>query len=256
MPDGGRLLARVAVVTGGGQGIGAAYALGLARQGARVAIADVNGEAATAMANKLNAGGYDATGLCTDVSDESSVEAMVQAVVRRFGGIDILVNNAGIFASLMPKRNFWDIQPSDWDRVMQINAKGPFLCARAALPYLKASGRGRIINISSGTVAMGTPGFLHYVSSKGAVMAFTRALAHEVGAFNITVNTIAPGLTASDGALSSYSAEELEAPAKFRAIQRLQVPEDLVGAVVFLASDESAFMTGQMLLVDGGLAMH
>jgi NAD(P)-dependent dehydrogenase (short-subunit alcohol dehydrogenase family) len=256
MGSDGRLSGRVAVVTGGGQGIGAAYALGLAREGARVALADVNADAANAQAQRLAANGYEALGVWVDVADEASVESMIRAVAERFGGIDILVNNAGIFASLMPKRSFAEIRAADWDLVMQINARGPFLCARAALPYLKASGRGRIINVSSGTVLSGTPGFLHYVSSKGAIVAFTRALAREVGEFNITVNTVAPGLTASDGALSSYSTEELEAPAKLRAIKRVQVPEDLVGAVVFLASDEAAFMTGQMLVVDGGLALH
>jgi NAD(P)-dependent dehydrogenase (short-subunit alcohol dehydrogenase family) len=181
---------------------------------------------------------------------------MIARTVERFGRLDVLVNNAALYAALMPKRPFEELEPADWDRVLAVNVKGLFLCARAALPHLRASGQGRIINISSGTVFSGSPGFLHYVTSKGAVVAFTRALAREVGRHGITVNAIAPGLTASETALAAYPPGEMEERAASRAIKRVQVPEDLVGAVVFLASDAAAFITGQTLVVDGGNAMH
>lgn len=251
-----QLAGRVAVVTGGGKGIGAHYVRGLALAGARVAAADVDSAAAQATAERLRAEGCDVVGLAVDVSDPTSVEQMAAEAVARFGQLDILVNNAALFSVLMPKRPFQELQPEDWDRVLAVNVKGLFLCARAAFPCLRASEHGRIINISSGTVFSGQSGFLHYVTSKGAVVAFTRALAREVGQHGITVNTLAPGLTASESAAASYPAGELEARAQSRAIKRVEMPEDLVGAVVFLASDAAAFITGQTIVVDGGTVMH
>ena len=251
-----RLAGRVAVVTGGGKGIGMHYVEGLARAGARVAAVDIDAEAAEATAERLRSEGLEVIGLPVDVADAASVEQMTAEVVRRLGRYDILVNNAALFAVLMPKRDWHELEPSDWDRVLAVNVKGLFLCARAAFPHLKAGGCGRIINISSGTVFSGSPGFLHYVTSKGAVVAFTRALAREVGEFGITVNAIAPGLTASETAAPRYAPGEMEARAKTRAIKRVQVPDDLVGAVVFLASDDASFITGQTLVVDGGNVMH
>ncbi|MBI4493279.1 MAG: glucose 1-dehydrogenase [Chloroflexi bacterium] len=256
MAGNGRLAGRVAVVTGGGKGIGAVYAERLAREGAAVAAVDVDGAAAEAHAAKLQAEGGQALGLHVDVTDLASVEAMVRRVVERFGRLDILVNNAGLYTVLLPKRPFYEIEPKDWDRTLAVNVKGLFLCARAAFPHLKESGHGRIINISSGTVFAGTPGFLHYVSSKGAVVAFTRALAREVGQYNITVNALAPGLTASATAREVQTQAEFEAPLQLRTIKRVQVPDDIVGALVFLASDEAEFITGQTIVIDGGLNMH
>ncbi|HEY7065340.1 MAG TPA: SDR family oxidoreductase [Chloroflexota bacterium] len=252
----GRLAGRVALVTGGGKGIGAHYVQGLARAGARVAAADIDAAAAEETARRLSAEGAEVIGLRVDTSDAASVTQMVDEVARRLGRLDVLVNNAALYAALMPKRAFHELEPEDWDRVLAVNVKGLFLCARAAFSHLRDSGHGRIINISSGTVFSGSPGFLHYVTSKGAVVAFTRALAREIGEYNITCNAIAPGLTASETAVAAYPEGAFEARAKDRAIARVQVPQDLVGAVVFLASDAAAFITGQTLVVDGGNAMH
>src|SRR5262249_25874604 len=177
-------------------------------------------------------------------------------VAERFGRIDVLVNNAALAAALMPRRSFLELDPAVWDRVMAVNVKGMFLCARATFPHLRDSGRGRIINISSGTVFNGSPGMLHYVTSKGGVIAFTRALARELGEYGITVNAIPPGLTASEPIAAAAAPGELEARAAARAFKRIQVPEDLVGTVVFLASDAAAFMTGQTIVVDGGAVMN
>ncbi len=251
-----RLAGRVALVTGGGKGIGAHYVRGLAQAGASVAAADIDEAAAGDTAARLSAEGCAVAGLHVDVADPDSVQRAVDSTVERFGRLDVLVNNAALFTVLMPRRAFHELEPADWDRVLAVNVKGLFLCARAAYPHLRAGGHGRIISISSGTVFSGTPGFLHYVTSKGAVIAFTRALAREVGADGITVNAIAPGLTASETALTVYPEDAFEARAKDRAIARVQVPEDLVGAVVFLASDAAAFITGQTLVVDGGSALH
>ncbi|MBI4493369.1 MAG: glucose 1-dehydrogenase [Chloroflexi bacterium] len=251
-----RLAGRVAVVTGGGKGIGVHYVQGLARAGARVAAADIDGAAAEGVAARLRAEGADALGLTVDVSDAQSVDRMVRQVVERFGRLDVLVNNAALFTALFPQRPFYELDPAAWDRALAVNVKGLFLCARAAYPHLRASGHGRIINITSDTVFSGMPNFLHYVTTKGAVIAFTRALAREVGQDGITVNALAPGLTASDSAASVYPAELFETRAQNRAIKRVEVPEDLVGTIVFLASDEAAFITGQTLVVNGGYTMH
>jgi 3-oxoacyl-[acyl-carrier protein] reductase len=251
-----RLKDRVAIVTGGGKGIGPAYVQGLARAGARVAAADVDGAAAEAVAMRLCAEGLDVLGLQVDVSSAESVQRMVDRVVERFGGVDVLVNNAALFTALFPHRPFHELTEESWDRVLAVNVKGLWLCVRAAHPYLKRSGRGRVINISSDTAFSGVPGFLHYVSSKGAVIAFTRALAREVGDDGVTVNALAPGLTASETATQAYSTEWFETRAQQRALRRIQVPDDLVGAVVFLASDDAAFITGQTLVVNGGYLMR
>jgi NAD(P)-dependent dehydrogenase (short-subunit alcohol dehydrogenase family) len=253
----GSLRGRVALVTGGGKGIGAHYVQALASNGAKVAAADIDQAAAESTAARLTSeGGAEVIGLPIDVADEASVQRAVDQTVQRFGRLDILVNNAALYSALLPKRKFWEETAEAWDRVLAVNLKGNFLCAKAAFPHLKESGHGRIINIASGTVFTGSPGFLHYVTSKGGVIAFTRALARDCGEFGITVNAIAPGLTASETALATYPEGEIAARASSRAIKRTEVPEDLVGAVCFLASDAAAFITGQTLVVDGGNAMH
>ncbi len=253
----GSLRGRVALVTGGGKGIGAHYVQALAGYGAKVAAADIDQAAAESTAARLTSeGGAEVIGLPIDVADEASVQRAVDQTVQRFGRLDILVNNAALYSVLMPKRKFWEETAEAWDKVLAVNLKGSFLCAKAAFPHLKESGHGRIINIASGTVFSGSPGFLHYVTSKGGVVAFTRALARDCGEFGITVNAIAPGLTASETALATYPEGEIAARASSRAIKRTEVPEDLVGAVCFLASDAAAFITGQTLVVDGGNVMH
>ena len=247
-----RLKDKVAIVTGSAQGIGRIYALRLASEGARVVVTDLQDP--DPVADEIAAEGGEALALRTDVADAKSVEEMARSAVARFGRIDILVNNAALFGVLQ-RRPFEQIPVEEWDRVMAVNVKGLFLCCREVLAQMKRQRKGRIINISSGTVLQGTPQFLHYVTSKGAVVAFSRALAREVGEFGITVNTIAPGHTLSETVRRRGPNADERAVAT-RAIRRSQTPEDLAGTVVFLASDDSEFITGQMIVVDGGSVLH
>jgi 3-oxoacyl-[acyl-carrier protein] reductase len=241
---------KVAIVTGGGIGLGRAYCKALAAQGARIVVADIQADAAQAVAKEV--GGV---AVKVDVTAEPQTLAMAAQALDAYGAIDILVNNAGMYSSI-PKRPFTQIPLDEWDRCMAVNVKGVYLCCRAVYPQMKKQGRGKIINISSGTVLGGTPMFLHYVSSKGAVIALTRALAREVGSDGINVNAITPGLTIADENQKKMLSEEYLAPRRqARAIKRDQYPEDLVGAVVFLACADSDFMTGQTLNVDGGTWM-
>ena len=250
-----RLDGKVAIITGAAQGIGAVYAQALAEEGAKVMIADILDGKPTA--SRISTQGGTTDFLQTDVSDESSVSAMVDATVAKWGGVDILINNAAIWASLRAKP-FEDISPEEWDKLMAVNVKGPFLCARAVVPHMRAGKYGRIVNIASGTAYKGTPNFLHYVTSKGAVIAMTRALAREVGEDGITVNTLAPGLVLSEQVVASPELlEKLSAPVMAsRAIKRDQLPHDLVGPLLFLVSDDAAFMTGEVTVIDGGSVMH
>ncbi|WP_435102465.1 SDR family NAD(P)-dependent oxidoreductase [Arhodomonas sp. AD133] len=251
----GKLQGRVAIVTGGAQGIGAEYCRALAEAGAKIVVADIlDGQA---VAGHIEKAGGEAMALTVDVGDEVSVIAMVDAVEARFGRIDILVNNAAVYASLALKP-FTEIDVAEWDRVMAVNVRGPFLCARTVVPVMRRNQYGRIINIASGTPYKGTPGMLHYVSSKGATIAFTRALAREVGEDGICVNTLSPGLVLSEGVMGNDSLRETltEPVLASRAIKRDQLPEDLLAPLIFLASDDCAFMTGQSMVVDGGSAMN
>ncbi|MCC6887820.1 MAG: SDR family oxidoreductase [Hyphomicrobiales bacterium] len=249
------LTGRSIIVTGGGNGLGKVYAEEFARVGARVVAADIDAAAAKSVAAALAAEGLQALGLGTDVADPAAVDAMAQAALDRFGAIDVLINNAALM-SVLPRRSWLDIPIEEWDRVMAVNLRGTFLCCRAVFPAMQAARRGKIVNISSSRVFEGTPNRLHYTTSKAGVIGFTRALAREVGGFGITVNAVAPGLTASDTQVQSTSDNYLAALSSGRAINRRQVPEDLVGAVMFLASPASDFMTGQTLLVDGGKTMN
>lgn len=250
-----KLKGKTAIVTGAAQGIGRAFATRLAGDGANVVIADVSSFEKTVEAIKTNGGS--ALGLKVDVTSEAQTQAMAQKTADAFGGIDILVTNAGIYTTL-PLGPFENISVEAWRKVMDVNTLGVFLSCKAVVPYMRKRKGGRIINIASGTPFKGVPFLLHYVSSKGAVVAFTRALAKELGKDNILVNCIAPGFTMSDGVLANPEhIEKLrEVSVKTRTLQRDQVPDDLVGALSFFASDDSAFVTGQTLVVDGGSYFH
>jgi 3-oxoacyl-[acyl-carrier protein] reductase len=251
-----RLTDKVAIVTGGGVGIGKAYAIGLAKEGAKVVVADIQETEAKKVAADIKQSGGEATAVPVDVTSFDKAQAMAQAALTTYGRIDILVNNAGLYSALK-KKNFMEIDSDEWDRVMAVNVKGLFHCVKAVYPAMKQQGKGKIINISSGTALSGSPFFLHYVSSKAGVIGFTRALAREVGGDNICVNSIMPGLTISGANQEGVmTAEQLADRRKRRSIQRDQYPQDLVGTVIFLASDDSDFMTGQSISVDGGMNMH
>ena len=251
----GRLDGRVAIVTGAAQGIGAAYAKRFAEEGAKVAICDV--QDCTNVVNTIAQSGGEALGMEVDVSDEAQVDALVAKTVEKFGRVDVMVPNAAIFAAIQ-RRSFLEIGVEEWDRVMAVNVRGTFVCIKAVVPQMKEQGYGKIVNISSATVQAGVPWFLHYVSSKGAVDAMTRAAARELGDFGIRVNSIAPGFTMSEQIESQREALQFNIDMNLagRAFKRDETPEDLLGTMVFLASAESDFITGQTVLVDGGLVMH
>ena len=250
------LQGRVAIVTGGGFGIGRAYSLGIAREGGKVVIADINDEGSAATAYAIEKEGSEALVIHTDVSDQASTQAMARAAMERFGRIDVLVNNAAFFTTL-PLRDLDEMEVEEWDRVMGINLRGPFLCVKAVVPQMRAQSYGKIINISSDSVLVGNPKRIHYVTSKAGLIGFTRSLARALGDHHIAVNTIMPGSTASEGAIAAYGPEffqrQLSGNKAFKSIQQ---PEDLVGAVIFLSSSYSDYITGQTLAVNGGTSMY
>jgi len=247
----GQLDGRVALVTGAAQGIGNAIAEGLAAEGARIVVADLNGAEAAAEAFR------DGVGITADVADEAAVRSLVDDVMGRCGPIDVLVNNAGLYASLA-MRPFTEIPLEEWRKVMDVNVASMFLMCRTVVPVMRANGGGRIVNISSGTPFRGVPFLLHYVTSKGAIVAFTRALAKEVGKDGVLVNCVAPGFTISAGVEAHPEVIEKlrDVSVAARTLQRDQVPEDVVGAVVYLAGPGSAFVTGQTIVIDGGQYFH
>lgn len=248
----GRLDGRVAIVTGGAKGLGAAFSKALAAEGATVAVADIaDGKP---VASAIRESGGSCLEVPTDVSDEEAVQRLVARVLSDSGRIDILINNAAVFASLPPCR-FQEIDVALWDRVMAVNVRGSFLMAKHAAPVMIRQGGGKIINVSSGTAYKGQPtGMVHYIASKGAIVSLTRALSRELGEHNICVNTLAPGLTLSDSILENKSHIERSAESVLasRALKRHGEPGDLIGAVLFLASSDSDFVSGQTIAVDGG----
>ena len=251
----GRFEGKTALVTGGAAGIGLAVANGFFEQGARVVIVDIRG--AEEAARKLDASGSRVRGVTADVTVDSQVEEAVSKATQIFGSVDILVNNAGIATSITP-RPFEEIGTEEWLRVYDVNVMGIFRFCRAVLKPMKAVGGGRIVNIGSAAAFKGVPLLLHYVSSKGAVLAMTRSLAKELAQYNILVNCVAPGFTISPAVLENEGqmSQSRTISLQGRAIARDQFPEDLVGAVLFLASNEASFMTGQTLVVDGGTYLH
>jgi NAD(P)-dependent dehydrogenase (short-subunit alcohol dehydrogenase family) len=237
-----KLDGKIAIVTGGAQGIGAAIARGLEEEGATVVVADLNPPA---------------DGIRADVSSEEDVARMTDEVVARHGGIDILINNAGLYASLA-MRPFTEIPLEEWRHVMDVNVASMFLTCRAVVPRMRERGGGKIVNISSGTPFRGVPFLLHYVTSKGAIVTLTRALAKELGGDGIHVNCVAPGFTMSDGVREHPEVIEAlrDVSVSARTIKRDQQPEDVVGAVVFLCTPAADFVTGQTMVIDGGQYFH
>jgi NAD(P)-dependent dehydrogenase (short-subunit alcohol dehydrogenase family) len=246
-----KLEGKVAIVTGGAQGIGRAIAEGLAAEGARIVIADLKG--AEEAAARFDGG----VGLTVDVSSEEDTERMAAETADRCGAVDILVNNAGLYATLA-MRPFEQIPVDEWRRVMDVNVLSMFLCCRAVVPRMRERGSGKIVNLSSGTPFRGVPFLLHYVTSKGAIVALTRALAKELGKDNVLVNCVAPGFTMSEGVRANPEVIEKlrDVSVSSRTLQRDQQPGDVVGAAVFLSGPESDFITGQTMVIDGGQYFH
>jgi NAD(P)-dependent dehydrogenase (short-subunit alcohol dehydrogenase family) len=246
-----RLKDRVAIVTGAAQGIGKALALGLSREGAKLVIADIHQDNAIAVKDEICATGAMALAILTDVSDEMSVEAMVEQCVEEFGKIDILINNAGIF----PVSSVEDMQEEEWDHVIGTNLVGAFLSSKAVVSKLIEQESGRIISISSGRAFQGAKNAAHYASSKAGIIGFSKALALELAPHRITVNVICPGITDTAQPRGHQSEEQIYAQAQKIPLGRIGQPEDLVGTAVFLASDAAAFITGQTIIVNGGSIM-
>jgi NAD(P)-dependent dehydrogenase (short-subunit alcohol dehydrogenase family) len=249
------LAGKVAIVTGGAQGLGASFAKALAAHGARVVVGDL--VPADAVASAITADGGSCLSVQLDVCDPGSVANCVARAIEAFGQVDILVNNAGLFTNL-PIKPFTEIDSGSWDRVMAVNVRGTFECVKAVAPHMRARGTGKIVNIASGTAVKGTPGLMHYVASKGAVISMTRAMARELGDDGICVNSLSPGLTMSDNvhANAAWTDDLIARNIASRALRREALPQDLIGALLFLVSPASDFVTGQTLAVDGGSVMN
>jgi NAD(P)-dependent dehydrogenase (short-subunit alcohol dehydrogenase family) len=248
---------KVTIITGAAQGIGAAFAVGFAKEGARIVIADIlDGKK---VAKAIEKSGGEAIFVKTDVTKQNECDTLARAAFDRFGSIDILVNNAAVFGDLVTGP-FTEISDEEWRRVMDTNAGGPFRCTKAVFPYMKDKG-GKIVNVCSAIIFEGMPELPQYVASKGAVMALTRCMARELGVYNINVNAIAPGFTHSAAGeklarrmMTDVSIEDVQMP--MRSLKRATYPEDLAGTAVFLASEESRNITGQLIVVDCGLVFH
>jgi len=243
---------RVVIITGAGQGIGRVFAKAFAKAGARAVIAEINGTKAAAVAKEIMDGGGEALAVTTDVADEASIKEMADIVEGEYGRIDALINNAGIFSTL-EMRPFDQIPVDEWERVLRVNLTGPFLCTRAVLPAMRRAKWGRIINIASGAVRLGRPNYLHYIATKSALMGMSLSMARELGPDNITVNAILPGATFTEIERKTVTPEQKQRIIAMQCVPRAEVPEDLVGAALFLASEASAFVTGQSINLDGGV---
>jgi 3-oxoacyl-[acyl-carrier protein] reductase len=243
---------RVVIVTGAGQGIGRVFAKSFAMAGARAVIAELNEKKAAAVAGEIMEAGGQALAVTTDVADPASIEETIRIVEDAYGRIDVLVNNAGIFSTL-EMRPFDQIPLDEWERVLRVNLTGPFLCARAVLPAMRRDKWGRIINIASGAVRLGRPNYLHYIAAKAAIAGMSLSMARELGPDGITVNAILPGATFTEIERKTVTPAQKERIISMQCVPRAEVPEDLVGAALFLASDASSFVTGQSINLDGGV---
>ena len=243
---------KVAVVTGTAQGLGRAFCLKLAQEGAKIAAADINLAGAEETVRLIREQGGEAFAIKVDVTKEEDVQVMVAETVAKFGGIDILLNNAAIYYGLT-RKPFFEIDAEEFDKVLTVNIKGTWMATKAVYPVMKLRDKGKVINISSETFLTGSNGFVHYVASKGGVVGLTRAIAREVGKDNICVNAVAPGFTNTEASAGLASLEKYDVSKN--CIPRLGQPQDLVGIVAFLASDQSDFISGQTILVDGGRQM-
>lgn len=244
---------RVVIITGAGQGIGRVFAKAFALAGARVVIAERNETGAAAVSAEILKAGGQALAVTTDVADPASIAEMIEVVEDEYDGrIDVLINNAGIFSGLQ-MRPFDQIPLEEWEQVLKVNLTGPFLCARAVLPAMRRAKWGRIINIASGAVRLGRPNYLHYIATKSALMGMSLSMARELGPDNITVNAILPGATFTEIERKTVTPEQKERIIAMQCVPRAETPEDLVGAVLFLASEASAFVTGQSINLDGGV---
>jgi NAD(P)-dependent dehydrogenase (short-subunit alcohol dehydrogenase family) len=246
------LSGRVVIVTGAGQGIGRQYALSFAAAGAIPIVAELNGANARRVADEIASAGGRALAVELDVADAESCRRMAAQVMEKYGRIDVLLNNAAIFSTL--RKNVFDQIPLDeWESVLRVNVTGPFLCARAVAPAMRAARWGRIINVSTSSVLAGTPNYLHYVTSKAALFGMTNGLARELGQFEITVNSIVPSATTTEIEREGFSEATSAMVASRQCIPRGSTPQDIVGLALFLASPASAFITGQTIAVNGGL---
>ena len=245
---------RVVIITGAGQGIGRDYGLAFAEAGAIPVLAEINGDNLGSVAAEIESRGGKTLAIETDVGSPDSVNSMVAQTLDTYGKIDILINNAAIFATI-PRRDFTDIPYDEWNNVLHVNVTGSYLCACAVVPAMREARQGRIVNISSGTVPQGVPGFMHYVTSKAAVVGMTRVMARELGDYNINVNAIMPGYTETEVEHASADDDMRQFVQDMRILKRVETPDDLIGLVMFLASPASAFITGQSIACCGGEVM-
>jgi 3-oxoacyl-[acyl-carrier protein] reductase len=252
-----RLANKVAIITGAAHGIGKAYAQRFAEEGAHVVIADIDEQSGDAVAKTLSAAKLSAWSRTTDVRSYSSIEGLVRETVGKFGRIDVLLNNAAIYVT----QKLWkgpveELALEEWDRVIEVNLKGVFLCSKAVIPIMKRQQNGKIINIASGTFFSGSGNMPHYTTAKGGVVALTRVMARQLGGWNINVNCMTPGSTMSEENVTEDVLERRENSVNKRSFKRVETPADIVGTALFLASSDSDFMTGQLLVVEGGGVMY
>src|SRR5512139_249398 len=243
---------RVVIITGAGQGIGRVFAKSFAKAGARAVVAELNEKKAAEVSAEIMGAGGQALAVTTDVADPASIDEMIEVVEDEYGRIDVLINNAGIFSTL-EMRPFDQIPLQEWERVLRVNLTGPFLCARAVLPAMRRAKWGRIINVASGAVRLGRPNYLHYIATKAALAGMSLSMARELGPDNITVNAILPGATFTEIERKTVTPAQKERIIAMQCVPRAEIPEDLVGAVLFLASEASSFVTGQSINLDGGV---